>query len=186
MANNKKKNNRRSSSRPQGAGSRQTASVTVRERKKQLIRERIHKNEEKSRGMRSMGIIAATIMLSRAALFVYELAYFTATDAKINAVSNLLLLPLLLIVYMAHDGNRGLLGVTAISAATRVLFLFVSMYPEIEGKIGAPVFIGVYLTVMAAQFIMSVAAISMPKIGAYCEEMRKINTELRMNLMNGR
>ena len=183
-------NNKRPPYRKNGGGTRNTPTqrtpLTVRERKKQLIRERVHKDAAKSSGMRYLGVFVTLIMLSRVGLFIYELAYYGAIGEKVRVIANLLLLPLLLLIYMAHDGNRGLLSITAISAIVRVFNLFLSVYPAIEGKNGAVAFASVYLGVMALQFIISVIALSMPAIALYCAEMRRINFELRMNIVGRR
>lgn len=186
MANNKKRKNYNSNNSSRtGGGQSGARPITVKEKKKQLIKERIHSDPHKSRGMRALGIIASSILLSRAALFVYELAYFAYLGRSVGVISNLLLLPLLLILFMVHDGNRGLLSITAVSAVIRIIYLFSSIYPAIEGLRGVGVFVAVYAALMAAQFIASVTALSMPSTDAYSKEMQKINYELRSGLMNG-
>ncbi len=184
MANNKKRKNYGPNNHSGGTGRSASHPITVKEKKKQLIKERIHSDHAKSRGMRALGIIVSAILLSRAALFIYELAYYAYLGLSVGVVSNLLLLPLLLILFMAHDGNRGLLAVTAVSAVVRIIYLFSSVYPVLEGLSGSGVFIAVFTVIMAAQFIMSVTALSMPSADAYSKEMQKINYELRAGLMN--
>ncbi|MBR2466078.1 MAG: hypothetical protein IKB38_04000 [Clostridia bacterium] len=180
MANNKKRKNYGSNN-----SSGTARPITVKEKKKQLIKERIHSDPVKSRGMRALGIIVSAILLSRIALFIYELAYYAYLGLSVGVISNLLLLPLLLILFMAHDGNRGLLAVSAVSAVVRIIYLFSSTYPALEGLSGSGVFVAAYAVIMAAQFIMSVTALSMPSTDAYSKEMQKINYELRSSLMNG-
>lgn len=181
MAKNKKRRNFNTSTR-QNSESR-SAPVTLRDKKKELIKKRIHSDEKKSNGMRAAGIILAALMLTRVALFVYELIFSALAGLSINVISNLLLLPLLILVYMVHDGNRGLIGVCAASAIVRIIYLFTSVYPTLEGVSGGTAFLCVYLAVMALQFIMSTVVLSMPSIALYCEEMRKINYELRSHIV---
>ncbi len=187
MAKNKKhkRYNSNNSHRPQNQQALRRT-VTVRERKKELVRERIHKDVQKSRGMRAVGIILIAIMLSRLALFVFELVFFGIAGKEVSVVSNLLIIPLLLIVYMVHDGNRGLMSVTAISAVVRVIYLFAAVYPSLDGVCGGTAFVTAYLTVMALQFILSVVGLSMSNIKAYCDTMREVNLELRSNIINSR
>ncbi len=169
-----------------GAPQRSSAPVTVRDKKKELIRKRIFTDEIKSRGMSALGIIVTAIMLSRAALFIYELAYYLSLGKSVNIISSILLIPLLLILYMVRDGNRGLVSITAISSIVRIIYLFVSMYPDLRASGGALVFVAVYAAVMAVQFILSVVALSMPSADAYSKEMQKINMEMRTIIMQNR
>ena len=190
MAKNKKRkkfnsNNSHNKNKSFASGQR-TSPITVKEKKKQLIRERIHSDPQKSRGMSALGIIAAAIIISRAALLIYEIAYFAYIGQKINVVSSLLFLPLLLILYVVHDGNRGLIGICAVSAVVRMIYLFVSVYPSLEGQGAYLVFVAVYAFIMAAQFIMSVTALSMPSTDIYSKEMQKINMELRAAIIGRR
>lgn len=184
MANKNRKYN------PNNRNGRQTQSaprsITVKDKKRELVRERVHSDPVKSKGMRALFLAVCAILLSRAALFVYELVYYSYSDIGIGVVSNLLLLPLLIILYMANDGNRGLLSVTAISAVVRIIYLFSSVYPEVEKFGGSTAFVAVYAAVMALQFIMSVLALSMPSTDAYSKEMQKINFELRNYILNSR
>lgn len=101
-------------------------------------------------------------------------------------LSSILLLPLLVILFMAHDGNKPLVGICAVSAVARLIYLFASVYPSIGNRGGALVFITVYTAAMAAQFILSVVTLSMPTVDAYCKEMQKINFELRSHIITKR
>ncbi len=169
-----------------GAPKQAAAPVTVRDKKKELIKKRIFTDDVRSRGMKALGIIVSAIMLSRAALFIYELAYYLTAGESVNIISNILLLPLLLILYMVRDGNRGLIGICSASAVVRMIYLFTSMWPALKDFSGAAVFVALYAIVMAAQFIMSVIALSMPSTDAYCKEMQKINLEMRSLIMQNR
>ncbi len=162
------------------------APITVKDKKKELIRQRILSDGTKLRGMKALGIIVAAIILSRAALFIYELAYYISIGVKVNVFSNILLLPLLLILLMVKDGNRGLIGICSVSALVRLIYLFVSMYPALKSYGGAEAFVAVWAAVMAVQFILSVTALSMPSADLYSKEMQKINFEIRSLIMKSR
>ncbi len=174
-----------SSGRYQRPGTQRTP-ITVREKKRQMIRERVLPDEEKRRGMRSLGLIVTVLLLLRAALFVYELVFYISNGVKVGVVSNLLLLPLILILFMVKDGNRGLIGICAVSAVVRMIVLFVSVYPSLEAIGGAVVFTAVYAVIMAVQFILSVVALSMPSTDAFAKEMQMINMEIRTLIMQNR
>ncbi len=163
-----------------------TQTVTVKDKKRQLIRERIHPDDKKYAGMRALHIITLIILLSRLALFIYEMVFYSVNDLKIEVLSNILLLPLLIILFMVKDGNRGLIGICSVSAIVRMIYLFVSVYPDTEAAAGAAAFVAVYAVIMAVQFTASVLALSMPSADAYSKEMQKINMELRVLIMSGK
>ncbi len=160
--------------------------LTLREKKKQLIRERIHSDTACARGMRAAGRTVAAIMIMRVALLIYEIAYYSAIGEKINIISCILLLPLIVLLLMAHDGNKPLIGIPAVSAVARLIYLFASVYPSIGEIRGAIVFVTVCAAVMAAQFILSVVMLYMPSVDIYCKEMQKINLELRSHIITKR
>ena len=104
MANKSRKYN---SSNRSGRQNQSTARpITVRDKKRELIRQRIHSDPVKSRGMRALFVVVCALLLARAALFVYELIYYSYFGIEISVVSNLLLLPLLIILYMVTYINN--------------------------------------------------------------------------------
>lgn len=159
--------------------------VNIKEKKRQLIAERIDKDPIAKRGMKVTRTILLILVLMRLALFIYELVYFNAAGLKVGVVSNLLLIPMLLVVYMLYDGNRGISGVLLIAAVVRSINLFASVFPTLPEGSGADVYIGVYLFVMSYQFAVTLLVTAYAPAVAYFAKMQTINMELSTLIRGG-
>jgi hypothetical protein len=157
----------------------------IKERKRRLIIERIDSDPIARRGMAVTKATLLILLLLRLILFVFELVYFNASGIKVGIVSNLLLLPMLMIVYMIYDGNKGISGILLIAAVVRVIYLFASVYPTLPVDNGANVYVGVYLFVMAYQFAVTLLmTVYAPSVLYFCK-MQAINMELGTELRSG-
>ena len=159
--------------------------INIKEKKKQLIIERIDSDPVAKRGMKVTRSTLLILLALRARLFVYELIYFGISGLPIRVVSNLLLVPMLLIVYMLFDGNRGISGILMIAAVVRAIHLFAVVYPTLPTNVGANVYIGAYLFVMAYQFAVTFLTTAYAPANAYFSKMQSINMELSALLRGG-
>ena len=159
--------------------------INIKEKKKQLIIERIDSDPVAKRGMKITRSTMLILLALRALLFVYELIYFGISGLPIRVVSNLLLVPMLLIVYMLFDGNRGISGILMIAAVVRAIHLFAVVYPTLPTNAGANVYIGAYLFVMAYQFAVTFLTTAYAPANAYFSKMQSINMELSALLRSG-
>ncbi len=153
--------------------------------KRKLIAERIDTDPVARRGMAVSRAALLALVFLRLALFVFELVYFNAAELKVGIVSNLLLLPMLMIVYMIYDGNRGISSVLMISAIVRAIWLFATVYPTLPEESVANVYLGAYLAVMAYQFVATMLMTVYAPATAYFEKMQGINMELGAALRAG-
>ena len=153
-------------------------SINIKEKKRTLIIERIDSDPVAKRGMKVTRSTLLILLLLRALLFVYELIYFGIAGLPVRVVSNLLLVPMLLIVYMLFDGNRGVSSVLMIAAVVRSIHLFAAVYPTLPTDAVANVYIGAYLFVMAYQFVVTVLTTAYAPANAYFTKMQSINMEL--------
>ena len=153
--------------------------------KRKLIAERIDTDPVARRGMAVSRAALLALVFLRLALFVFELVYFNAAELKVGIISNLLLLPMLMIVYMIYDGNRGISSVLMISAIVRAIWLFATVYPTLPEESVANVYLGIYLAVMAYQFVSTMLMTVYAPATAYFEKMQGINMELGAALRAG-
>ena len=160
------------------------AAFNVKEKKRELIIERIDADSVASRGMRISRFAMLALLLLRLSLFIYELVYLPSVGLEVGVVSSLLLIPMLLILYMIYDGNKGLAGVLLISAVVRAVYLFASVYPTLPKDSAAGVYVGIYLFVMAFQFLSLVLVTAYAPCTLYFEKMQKINMDLSVLLKN--
>ncbi len=158
------------------------AAINVRERKKELIIERIDCDPVARRGMRISRAAILALLLLRLSLFVYELVYLPSAGLEVGVISSLLLIPMLFILYMIYDGNKGLAGVLLISAVVRSVYLFASAYPTLPKDSAAGVYVGAYLFVMAFQFVSLVLVTAYAPCTKYFEKMQSINMDLSVLL----
>ena len=157
----------------------------VKKKKRDMMRDRIDTNPIATRGMRVSRTALLLLLLFRLILFVFEVVYFSASDLQIGVVSNLLLIPMLLILYMIYDGNKGLAGILMVSAVIRVIYLFASVYPTLPDGAGASIYLGVYLFVMAFQFVSIILMTAYAPCVAYFNLMQSINMEVGAMLRTG-
>lgn len=157
----------------------------VKHKKRDMIKERIDTDPMLARGMRVSKVALLLLLLLRVILFIVETVYFGASNLKVDVVSNLLLIPMLFILYMIYDGNKGLAGVLAIFAIVRVIYLFSAVYPTLPTDSGAGIFVGLYLFVMAFQFVAIILMTAYTPCVKYFEKMQGINMELGVMLRAG-
>ena len=160
-------------------------SINIKEKKRRLIIERVDSDPIAKRGMKVTRSTLLILVLLRALLFVYELIYFNMAGVEVGVISNLLLIPMLLIVYMVYDGNRGISGILMIAAVVRAINLFATVYPTLPTDVGANVYMGVYLFVMAYQFAVTLLMTAYAPSVAYFAKMQSINMELSALLRSG-
>ena len=157
----------------------------VKYKKRELIKEQVDSDPIAAKGMRISKISLMLLLLLRLILFVFEIIYFNASGLEIDVISNLLLIPMLLILYMIYDGNKGLAGVLAISAIVRAVYLFASVYPTLPEDTGAGIFVGLYLFVMAFQFVSIILMTAYSPCLQYFNKMQSINMEIGAVLRSG-
>ncbi len=157
--------------------------MTINERKKRLIKEGLQKSEAAMSGMRTVLFSVLTVIVLRLAFLLYELIYFSSADVKISVISELLLLPLMLVLYMVYDGNRGLASVTFISAAVRIIYLFADVYSTLPKGTGANIYMAVYIAVMAVQIILSVLLTTSKRCGEYFALRQRVNMQIRNEML---
>ena len=153
-------------------------SINIKEKKKRLIIERIDSDPVAKRGMKVTRSTLLILLLLRALLFVYELIYFGMVGLTVDTVSSLLLIPMLIIVYMIYDGNKGVSGILLISAVVRAIYLFSTVYPTLPNDGSANIYIGAYLIAMAYQFAVTLLTTAYAPANAYFTKMQSINMEL--------
>ena len=159
--------------------------MTVNQRKHELKKKYVDQNEILAAGRRAVLLSVLIIFFARIAFFIFELAFFAAKGITVSIISNLLILPLCLILYMIYDGNKGLAGVLAISAIVRAIYLFSAVYPTLPTDSGAGIFVGLYLFVMAFQFVAIILMTAYTPCVKYFEKMQAINMELGAMLRAG-
>ena len=162
-----------------------SGNLNIKEKKRRLIIERIDSDPVAKRGMKVTRTTLLVLLLLRALLFLYELIYFGMVGVEVGVISNLLLIPMLLIVYMVYDGNRGISGILMIAAIVRAINLFATVYPTLPAGAGTNVYIGAYLAVMAYQFAVTLLMTAYAPSIAYFAKMQTINMELSALLQGG-
>lgn len=162
-----------------------TKGFDVKHYKRKLIIEQIDTDPIAKRGMAvSRGTLLGLVFL-RLALFLFEIIYYNIANLSVNVISTLLLLPMLVIVYMLYDGNKGISSVLMISAVVRSLWLFSSVYPTLPVGGGANVYIGIYLVAMVYQFAVILLMTAYAPSIAYFNKMQTINMQVAAALRGG-
>ena len=156
--------------------------LTVRDRKKQLVKELVHNNPTAAKGMKVASVSIILIIAVRIALAIYEAVFFTLSGVGISLVSNLLILPGILVLYMVYDGNKALTSVTMISAFIRIIYYFSTVYSTLPETTGTAAYTGVYITVMLFQFLTSIFISENPSCKEYCNIMQRINFRIRSEM----
>ncbi len=134
--------------------------------------------------MKATLLIVVAIIIARLAFLLYELIYFSSADVKISVISELLILPLMLVLYMVYDGNKGLAAVLVISAVVRIIYHFASVYPSLPADTaGATVYTVIFIAVMAMQFILSLFLMNSKLCGRFFAVRLKVNMQIRSEMM---
>lgn len=162
-----------------------SSNMDVKHVKRKMIAERIDTDPVARRGMAVTRGTLLGLLFLRLALFAFEMIYYSTAGLEIRLVSNLLLLPLLILIYMIYDGNRGVSTLLLVSAIVRAVWLFSSVYPTLPLGVGANAYIGSYLAVMAYQFAVTLLMTAYNPSIAYFGKMQSINMELGAALRGG-
>ena len=159
--------------------------MDIKQRKKQLINERVFKCEATNRGRRAVSRSVIAIFLLRLVLFILDVALLPAEGIRVGAVSHIFSALLILVLYMIFDGNKGLSAIPAISAIVRALIYFSGIHPEVM-EAGLGVYTGVFIAVMLLQFLISVLISSATVAQGYFKVMQEINLQLRKEMIGKR
>ena len=162
-----------------------TKGFDVKRYKRKLIIEQIDTDPVAKRGMAVSRTTLLGLVFLRLALFIFEVIYYSIANVSLNVISTLLLLPMLMIVYMVYDGNKGISSVLMVSAVVRALWLFASVYPTLPEGGGANVYIGIYLAAMAYQFAVTLLMTAYAPAIAYFNKMQTINMQVATALRGG-
>ena len=162
-----------------------TKGFDVKRYKRKLIIEQIDTDPVTKRGMAVSRTTLLGLVFLRLALFIFEVIYYSIANISLNVISTLLLLPMLMIVYMVYDGNKGISSVLMVSAVVRALWLFASVYPTLPEGGGANVYIGIYLVVMAYQFAVTLLMTAYGPCITYFSTMQVINMQVAAALRGG-
>ncbi len=160
--------------------------MNIKQRKKELIRQYIHKNPEKLMGMKMTSRLVILLFSVRILLFIYEAIFFGVSRVPFETVSNLLLLPYFVLLYMIFDGNKSMASITFLSAIIRVIYLFSSTFNKLPENTASYVFIGVAIFVYLIQAICSLIINSSKACEIYSSEMKKINIKLQSEFLSKR
>lgn len=161
--------------------------IDVKARKRALIKETVSSDPRTEVARREIKAFVCCIVLLRLAFFIYRCIYFSAVEIASGWVSDgLLLLGCIIILFMVTDGNKPLAWVTAISAVVWSVQSFTSVLPTLDGKAGADAYIGITLTVMTVQFVLSVIMATLPRYDTYFKKMQAVNLKLRGEMLGGR
>ncbi len=159
--------------------------MTVNQRKRELKAKYISTNKTLEAGRKTVLISMLLIFLARIAFFIFELIYFKRAGLRVSVISNVLLLPFCLILYMIYDGNKGLTAVPALSAIVRIIVYF-SVTHDAVSKVGGGLYTGIFIGVMVLQFLISVLIGAASKCQAYYKVTQKINLTVQKEFINGR
>lgn len=159
--------------------------MTVNQRKRELKAKYIDNNPALTQGRRTVLISMLIIFFARIAFFIFELVYFSQKGLSVSVISNLLLLPLCLILYMIYDGNKGLSAVPAISAIVRIIVYF-SVTHKAVLAVGGGLYTGILIGVMVIQFLVCVLVSSASRCQAYYKVVQRINLAVQKEFISGR
>ena len=156
--------------------------MTVNQRKRELKKKYIEPNKVLTDGRRAVLVCVLLIFFARISFFIFELAFFAAKGITVSIISNLLILPLCLILYMIYDGNKGIASILSISAIVRVVVHFATVQDEVAAA-GGGIYTGILIGVMVLQFLVSVTVSVPAKSQAYFKVMQKINITVQKEFL---
>ena len=156
--------------------------MTLRDRKKQLIRELVDKNAEALKGKKITSSCMAALAISRVLLSVYEIIYFSVLSLPLSFASYALVVIGLFVVYMVSDGNSGISYVLTFAGAIRILYLFASISPTLPDGAAKTVYTVISLIILISQCILSVLPAINKNCISYSHAMQKVNLRVQGEL----
>ncbi len=160
--------------------------MDIKTRKKKLINELMEKNPETRKGQKIVSTAVLTVLALRFALMLYEIIFFSVSGIGVSVISNLLLLPLAVILYMVFDGNKGIALIPVVSAVIRAAIYFSGKLEELSAVPGGNVYTAVFLSVMLLQFAISLLVTYASKCQEYFKLMQTVNFQIQKEFLSGR
>ena len=159
--------------------------MDIKSKKKKLIGELIAENPECGAGMKIVSRCMLAVFFLRALLLVFEIIFFSASGLKVSIVSNLLFLPLIIILYMIFDGNRGIAMIPVISAVIRVAVYFSGGFKDVSAAAGGGAYTGIFLAVMLLQFAICLIVSYATRCQSYFKMMQAVNFRIQKEYLGG-
>ncbi len=158
--------------------------MTVMQRKKQLIGERVDTNADALRGLKITRILTLVIIFSRLLLSIYDAIYLSSVGANIPWLSYVFFLLGLIVCYLMLDGNRAVGYVLFIAGIIRIFYHLSTVMPNLEPGASSTVFTVITLTVLVFQAVLSLVPTVNKKCIVYSNEMQKINYIMQQEISN--
>ncbi len=154
----------------------------IKARKRQLIAENIDSSSLAKKGRINAKISVLVILITRIAFLVFDCIYLAVINADNNIWLQLLILPLIILLYMIYDGNKAMSYIIMISAAARMIYHFTTIIPALPTE-GITFYTIIYLIVFEIQFALAVFLSASPKCDIYFTAMQKINIKIRSEMI---
>ncbi len=159
--------------------------MDIKTKKRKLIVELMEKNPEAQAGGKIVSRAVIALFLLRLFLMIYELVFFSASELDISIISNLLLLPFLLILYMIFDGNKGLSVIPIVSAVIRVVIYFSGSFKQVSAVAGGNAYTAIFLVIMLLQFAVALLVCYASKCQVYFKLMQTVNFQIQKEFLSG-
>ena len=156
--------------------------MTVMQRKKQLIHERVDSNPDAVKGLKITRAITLAIILTRLALTVYDIVFLLNASLPLPVLSYVAFGLGLIVCYLFIDGNRIMGYVLLIAAVVRALYHLASVFPILPEGAASVAFTVITLAVLALQAVLAIIPNVNKKCLCYAVEMQKINYAMQDEL----
>lgn len=159
--------------------------MDIKTRKKNLIDEMKKNDTAAAEGRRIVSASVLAIFFLRTALFVFELIVYSSCELELGVLSNVLLLPLFLILYMIYDGNKGISSIPIISAIIKIAVYFTGDFSQLSDFPLGNAYTAVFLAVMVLQFAIALLVSYASKCQAYFKKIQAINFQIQKEFLSG-
>ncbi len=154
----------------------------IKKRKKQLIEENILSSPLASAGKKRVTLSVIVIFFTRLFFLIFDNIYLGVAGGENNIWIQLLILPLMLILYMIYDGNKALVYIPMISAPLRLIYHFTAILPTLPTE-GVTAYTCIYLLVFITQFAFAIFMSASSRCDTYFTAMQKVNLKLRGEML---
>ncbi len=154
----------------------------IKKRKKELIQENILSAPFAANGRKRVTISILTILILRFVFLIFDNIYLGVVGGENNIWIQLLILPLILVLYMIYDGNRAMVYTLMISAPLRLIYHFTVILPSLPTE-GVTTYTIIYMTVFEIQFGFAIFMSASSRCETYFTTMQKINLKLRAEML---
>ncbi|MBQ8689326.1 MAG: hypothetical protein IJ515_03070 [Clostridia bacterium] len=156
--------------------------LDLREKRTAMLSDYLKENKTAAVGMIIHKICLYVILISRALLAVWEIAFFSISGTYVNILGILFIIPLIALLFAIDRGYKLWAYVVLAFPITRLILYFTLLNPTLPNSPLADVYPFTLFAVMILQFTAAIIILTSHACDVYYIGIRRINIKLKKDV----